>query len=131
MTTSSTTILGQVDEGADFWFRRIMSSDAGVALTQSSVSSIDLYVYQGNNKTAIYTAPALTYTPANSMYDTLGQDGWTPGGAGYNFKARVPATAFTADGGENYRFEFKFTLASSNGVAWARFLVYSVPVTQV
>lgn len=129
MASTVTIVRGEVPEGTAPVFRRVLSNDAGVMLVQADVSVIDLKVYQGNDKTAIYTAPALTFTPSANMFNTAQTDGWTIGGTGYDFKAVSPA-AVTAlmDGGENYRFEFLFTL-TAGGNASAIFIVQCVPLT--
>jgi hypothetical protein len=129
MASTVTIVYGEVAEGSDPVFRRLLSSDAGVALVQSDVSAIDLKVYQGNSPgTPLYTAPGGTFTTAN-MSNTLQTDGWTLGGSGYNFKARVPAASVPMDGGENYRYEFIFTLTNGLGIASAIFIVKCVALT--
>lgn len=117
MATSVTKIAGQLPEGTDAWFRLLWTNDAGVMLVQSDVSAIDLKVYLGDSTTALYTAPALTYTPAANMFNTAQTDGWTIGGVGYDMKARVPASATALDGGRLYNFEWILTLSGGNGIA--------------
>jgi hypothetical protein len=79
-------------------------------ITQSVVDSITYKVF--DKQTGIQTASS-TFTVADTVFDTYQTgDAWRSGGAGYNFAATVPASAFPKSG--KYRIEIQLSLTGSS-----------------
>ncbi|QNN23513.1 hypothetical protein HED60_14930 [Planctomycetales bacterium ZRK34] len=85
--------------------------NAGTAITQASLNSIECSVFNQADTSTAVTEPSITI--ADVVFDTLqtSDPRWTEDDTGYNFLIAVPATAFPA-GGATYHVEFKFTPAS-------------------
>lgn len=131
---SAMTIYGSVDEDGGFSIlARVTSlSGSGTAvrpiegnpIKQADVSSITCKVYalgtDKNNDAGTEVTPAPTVTVATSVYDTLQTSGWDTyhDPDGYNFRFDVSPT-YTANPGEWYLYEFKFTLTDSS-VIWLK-----------
>jgi hypothetical protein len=98
---------GWEDTPATF-LARLTRDNAGTetAVKQADLSGITVVVTDEDGTTTL-TSTAVTVS--SSVYDTM-QTGtvWTEDSTGYNFKHRVPGTAFPAPG--KYRVEYLFTL---------------------
>lgn len=97
------------DSGA-LLMARILGN-AGTAITQASISSIALSIF---NMTVDITTASATATPviATVVFDTYQTGGpWTADDIGYNFLYTATA-AQLAVGASLYRYEFLFTPAS-------------------
>ena len=113
------------DGGATF-LARVIGND-GVAILQSTISSLTVKVFdldETDQDKAVYTA---TLVVADNIFDTLQTDArWTEDTEGYNFKHDMPASAFST-GDHNYRIEYKFT-PTSGEVFWVLFEVLATNV---
>lgn len=90
--------------------------NAGTAITQASLSTIVLHVY---NKADIGTpiASSVSVTIASTVFDTLQTDArWTEDSTGYNFRYDCPVTYLPSPG--RYIYEFVFT--PSSGAAFIK-----------
>lgn len=84
---------------------------AGTAITQASLSSIALTVFDMTTSPTSGTA-ATAPVVADTVFDTLQTDArWTRDGTGYNFRYTFLASQI-ATGGRRYRYEFLFTPSS-------------------
>ena len=108
----------RVPQGVDLEpLDRITGRD-GSRLVEADVTSIDVVVYNVQEKTAILTrsglSPTLGTDAETRVYDTLQTDGrWTPDNIGYNAKtvvtkAMLDAVTQTLEGGKRYRVEIKY-----------------------
>lgn len=88
----------------------------GVYISQASLSTIQLKVYDAESDDAPPTEVASRdITIASTVFDALQTDsGWdlVADPDGFNFKVEILPADLPA-GGKKYRFEFKFTNASS------------------
>lgn len=93
-------------EDADLVLLSRVRSIDGAYITQSSISSIALKVYDLSDASLVGSS---ALTVSNVVFDTLQKDDrWTVDSLGYNFRATVPA-AFFPTGGRDYRVEVIFT----------------------
>lgn len=101
-----------VYEDSGFQLMARINGQAGTAITQATISTIALKVFDISSTTSVATA---TPTPAANIYDTLQTTAldprWTADETGYNFRYAVLASQ-VPDGGKKYLFEFKFTPTS-------------------
>lgn len=105
--------IGPEDSPAQF-MRRV-TGNAGTNITQTTLSTLTVKVYDLGDPDATFVYSA-TLTIASVIFDTLQTDSrWTEDATGYNFLADLPGTAFPT-GGTTYQVEFLFTPASGN--AW-------------
>lgn len=82
----------------------------GSLITQASISSIAIKVYDDGDPTAAVDELALTV--ADVVFDALQTDErWQEDSSGYNFGYALPAESLP-DGQKNYNVEVKFTPAS-------------------
>jgi len=98
-----------VYEDSGFSLMARIYGQAATAITQATISSIALKVYEVSSSTSVATA---TPVVATCVFDTLQTDAyWTKDSTGYNFRYSTLA-AQVPTGGSRYIFEFTFTPAS-------------------
>lgn len=95
------------DSGATCQARII--GQAGVNITQASLSSITCKVFDLNGTTPDTPVATPTVTISSSVFDALQTDAtWSTDDTGYNFSHTLAASIFTT-GDHRYRVEYTFT----------------------
>jgi len=100
---------------------RIAGRD-GARLSEADVADIDVYAYELNTNTLLYSAtgldPGAGVDPDTRVFDTLQTDGrWKVDNVGYNFRHLIPYASVSAgfEGGKGVRVEVVF-----HTTAWVR-----------
>lgn len=98
-----------VYEDSGFSLMARIYGQAATPITQSTISSVALKVFDVSSSTSVATA---TPVVATCIFDTLQTDAyWTKDATGYNFRYSTLASQ-VPNGGSRYRFEFTFTPTS-------------------
>jgi hypothetical protein len=110
-----------VYEDSGFSLMARIYGQAATAITQATISSIALKVFDISSSTQIATA---TPVVATCVFDTLQTDAyWTKDSTGYNFRYSTLAAHVPAGCG---RALFEFTFTPSSGAVFP--VVFEVPV---
>ncbi len=114
-------ITDAVYEDSGFSLMARIYGQAATAITQATISSIALRVYDVSSSTVVATA---TPVVASTVFDTLQTDAyWTKDSTGYNFRYSTLAAHVPAGCG---RMLFEFTFTPASGAAFP--VVFEVPV---
>jgi hypothetical protein len=119
MPTAADTYSTVFHDGTVTLLARVLSN-AGVAITQASISTVTYTVYLLDDqdpdvRTAVANHSAVSLTVANVIYDTLQTDAvWTKDATGYNFRHTIVVATNNAFGtvGRNFLVEYKLTPVS-------------------
>lgn len=102
-------------EGASVQIMARIYGNAGTVITQATISSVLVRVYDMADSAATYTLTA-SPTVASTVYDTLQTDArWTEDSTGYNFLYAIAGTAFP-DPRTTYQIQITLTPTSGNEI---------------
>lgn len=102
-------------EGGAIQLMARIYGNAGTVITQSTISSIRLRVYDLDDTDATYTLTA-ALTVADVVFDTLQTDArWTEDSTGYNFRTSIAGSAFP-EPKTNYQIQVELTPSSGSEI---------------
>lgn len=118
MSAPTYILQSTVFEDSGLYLMARVKGNAGTNITQGTIASIALKVYDrtADNEEVYSAALTVSAVVFNTLQTGALDPRWTKDIHGYNFGAAVPASAF-ATGGHTYRVEVVFTPSSGDQFA--------------
>lgn len=117
MSAPTEILMVTIFEDTGLWLAGRTKGNVGTNITQASISSIALKVFDlEDSNTEVYSAALVV---SSTVFDTLQTTAldprWSKDSRGYNFATTIPASAFPL--GRKYRVEIVFTPTSGEKFA--------------